>query len=521
MSSPEGRSREFELQLGHLCNDRCVFCESGRLTQARQAPLLDTAMLEARVREAWAAGHRRITFLGGEPTLQPAFFPIVELAVSLGFERIVIFSNGSKAGSTDLVDRILATGGRFEWRFSVQGATRDAHERTTGRKGGFDQVLRALATVRDRGQRATVNLCLVQQNAATIDRYAELLVPLGVAQVHVDMFNPYDTGTLEEEAIVAMMPRYAEVAPALERTVRAFPAGFDVSVGSLPFCVAPSLAPWIHHDHHPMTTVTADDVGGATLKPARFLARTNRKQKPAGCASCVFDGHCTGVFDLYAERMGTGELVPVTAEAAARLDVFPRLVALRLRPHLREALAAVERIAPWVAEGTLEEMNLREVAVTLRGRDGRGMGFLFAGAGAGKDAIARSDWCTLRTQAVTIDASSALAATRALWSLLEDAGMRTFAPPGPEAFEPVDPSIAARLDRLRAAAPFGELLWTETRLDESATHAEVVLRGADDATATIWLAREGARSTGGYRLDGEASPAIVDGLGAAIHAVRG
>ena len=216
--------REFELQLGHLCNDRCVFCESGRLTHARQAPILATEMLEERVREAHAAGHRRITLLGGEPTLQPSFIPLVELAVSarLRETRHLLERIEGRSSTTSSIAS-SRPGGTFEWRFSVQGATRDAHERTTGRKGGFDQVLRALSIVRARGQRATVNLCLVQQNCATVDRFAELLVPLGVSQVHVDMLNPYDTGSRSEDEIAAMMPRYTDVAPALDRMVRGSP----------------------------------------------------------------------------------------------------------------------------------------------------------------------------------------------------------------------------------------------------------------------------------------------------------
>src|SRR5579859_5352445 len=141
---------EFELQLGHLCNDRCVFCKSGRLTEEGNAPLVPLEVLAEHVREAYAAGHRRITFLGGEPTIQPAFLDLVKLAVSLGFETIVIFSNGSKPARTDLIEQVLATGGNFEWRFSFQGATKEAHERTTRRKGSFDQVLRSLKRVRAR-----------------------------------------------------------------------------------------------------------------------------------------------------------------------------------------------------------------------------------------------------------------------------------------------------------------------------------------------------------------------------------
>ncbi|HEY8089535.1 MAG TPA: radical SAM protein [Polyangiaceae bacterium] len=514
-SAPEGRElREFELQLGHLCNDRCVFCESGRLTHEGLAPILSTEMLADRVREAYAEGHRRITFLGGEPTIQPAFFPIVELAVSLGFESIVVFSNGSKAGSTDLVDRVLATGGRFEWRFSVQGATREAHEATTGRKGGFDQVLRALAVVRDRGQKATVNLCLVRSNVAGIERYAELLMPLGVSQVHVDMFNPNDTGGLiEEHESIPMMPRYGDVAPALEQMVHGFPEGFDVSVGSLPFCVVPSLAPWIHHDHLPMVTVTAKEKGTRALKPARFLARSNRKQKPETCTACVFDGHCSGVFDLYARVFGTGELKPVTPEALASLPIASRLVAL----HLRDALpAAADGAAPWVKSAKVEELSPREAIVTLRGEGEARLRLLFTDRR--DEAVAVAQECAVRLQGVGVPADQALEALRTMWSRLEAGGVRTVVPPGPDAFGPTEPSIASRLRLLRQQAPFGALSWRETRLSKS--RAEIVLRDADGQEAVVWLGHDGGRPTGGYTLTGSPSEALKDGLGPLIRLLK-
>src|SRR6185436_19959849 len=102
----------------------------------------------------------------------------------------VIFSNGSKPGRTALVDEVAATGGRFEWRFSFQGATREAHERTTRRKGSFAQLLRAVDRARALGHRITVNMCVVQQNYESVDSFPELLAPRGVSQLHLDMVNP-------------------------------------------------------------------------------------------------------------------------------------------------------------------------------------------------------------------------------------------------------------------------------------------------------------------------------------------
>ena len=50
-----GESARVELQVGHLCNNRCVFCISGHLTHLRQAPLIADELLKQRY-----ARHRKI-----------------------------------------------------------------------------------------------------------------------------------------------------------------------------------------------------------------------------------------------------------------------------------------------------------------------------------------------------------------------------------------------------------------------------------------------------------------------------
>src|SRR5690606_10875147 len=129
---------------GHMCNNRCVFCVSGQRTALGQAGPVPVGPIVARIEEARAAGHRKITLLGGEPTLQPGFMEIVQRTVDLGFEEIVLFTNGAKTARLELVDALRATGGRFTWRISIQGATRESHERTTKKPGSFGRILRTL-----------------------------------------------------------------------------------------------------------------------------------------------------------------------------------------------------------------------------------------------------------------------------------------------------------------------------------------------------------------------------------------
>jgi MoaA/NifB/PqqE/SkfB family radical SAM enzyme len=548
---PDGYAH-FEIQLGHLCNDRCVFCASGQATARGQAPLLEPEPIARSIREARERGSKRIIFVGGEPTIQPMFLDMVKLAVDVGFERIVIFSNGSKTGRTELIDDVIATGGDFEWRFSVHGATRDAHERTTQRKGSFDQICKSLARAHARGQRITINMCVVTQNYESLGGLGALLTPYDVKQVHVDMLNPYDVAPMPEAELHAMMVRYSELAAPLEAMVRGFADGFDVNIGSLPYCVAPRLAPWIHHGGAPTWTVTADDSGGRGVQRGRslFVVKSEKKWKPESCRACVFDERCSGVFGRYAERWGVGELVPVERAALAAIDPERQWLAVHARPWLRDAL---DGVAPWAARVTVEEPGLRVVRVTFVAGDGAQLRVeltasegdrtaasqWFAATGAAGangdaaaarrrrdwagDAIAAGEWFGVRVLENGVAPELARAAVAALWARLEAHGVATVHPPGEDAFAALDVTVRDRLRRLRVHAPFGALRWTATRVLDGGARVEIDLAAPPDAsaaTATVWLALRDGRPFSGYRVEPrEPPPAIVEGVRAVLDAL--
>ena len=100
--------------------------------------------------------------------------------------------------------------------------------------------------------------------------------------------------------------------------------------------------------------------------------------------------------------------------------------------------------------------------------------------------------------------------------------MRTVVPPGGDTFAALEPSVAARLQRLREAAPFGDLTWAATHLFDGPARVEVLLRSPGGETATVWLAHDAGKASGGYRVDSPTpSQALVEGLRQVIAAVKG
>ena len=553
---------QLEIQLGHLCNNRCVFCVSGQLTSRGEAPFLRVDDLRRALDDGWAAGHRKVTLLGGEPTIQPYFMDVVRHAVALGFE-IVLFSNGSKPGRTNLVDDVVATGGKFEWRFSFQGATRESHERTTRRRGSFAQLLRSVDRARAHGHRVTVNMCVVAQNKDSVDRFPDLLLPRGVSQLHLDMVNPYDTGTATPAEITAMLPRYADLVPPLERMIAGFPEGFDVNIGNLPYCVAPHLAPFIHHGGERTWTITANDHGASELGAGRkkYTLKQAFKSKPDTCRRCLFDDRCTGVFDAYAERFGTAELRPVLPHDPAidpRGPLFAQRAAHLLRAVLRRAAPP-----PPFDRVRLTELGPRELEIAFTSAaptsSAAPASFVVSlvpppDSPSPSAAFATSLFAAVvRTSTIAFDPS--LAALRFLWDAALAAGALPIHPPGPDTVPPLpssavffgpreaspppvaitarleatpeDPqsvassiprSVAARLGRLRARAPFGALAWSRT--DAIADGVEMTFVSPSGERVIAWCTEVAGAPRAGYRVAPDdsgashASPsdALLDGV---------
>jgi MoaA/NifB/PqqE/SkfB family radical SAM enzyme len=505
---------QVEIQLGHMCNNRCVFCVSGQETALGRALPLEIDPVLERLREARALGQRKLTLLGGEPTLQPGFFAVVQEAVRLGFEEIVLFTNGVKTARGEFIDEILATGGNFTWRLSFQGASREAHERTTKKDGSFARLERTLANLRDRNQRVTVNMCVVTSNYESVAAFPGLLLPFGVQQLHLDMMRPLDAGVRTPEELAATIPRYGDMVPALTEMARGFPAGFDLNIGNLPYCIAPGLAGVIHHDGEPTMTVSVDGQSTLSRPWNKYLTKRRDKLKPESCRRCAFDHRCSGVFETYARLHGLGELVPLTAEDLPRIDPERRLLALHLAPLLAPLLAA-PLPAPF-ATVEARETGDTEQTVTLAG-PGLDLAVRLGPPGPG---FAGFDRCSLQLVRSTGPTLALRAGLEHLWSQLAAGSLTAIHPLGDDALRPAARTVAARLGRLRAAAPFGELAWRSVILSADGYRAEARLEGPGGEAATLWLGEQQGQPTGGYRIDqGPPTPALVAGLRLALQAL--
>ncbi|MBP6829886.1 MAG: radical SAM protein [Deltaproteobacteria bacterium] len=372
-----GSGHQFELQLGHLCNNRCVFCSSGQLSEWKVARPIALAPIIEALDKARASGARRITFLGGEPTLHKGFHEAVAHAVALGFEEVIIFTNGVMFPHPGFIERVVALGPRVEWRVSIQGGNEAAHVAVTKRADSFQRIevgLRALAALQ---QRVTANLCVNEKSYRSLPDYPALVAEHGLQQLHVDIVRPSSTGERDDAYLRELMPRYTDMAPYFRAMLEAFEVeqpGFDVNVGNLPYCVVPEWADRVHHGGEE-TVTQACDTEGLEAAVDKYEWHYSMRRHPAGCEGCVFREKCSGVYGEYLALHGEEEFRAVT-EGELRAHR-----ARRRAVKLARALQGMGGFGGWSAEAVQD--GAEETVLPLRASGGERLDVVFLPPGAG------------------------------------------------------------------------------------------------------------------------------------------
>jgi MoaA/NifB/PqqE/SkfB family radical SAM enzyme len=318
LAPPEGSgdacSSFFDLPLSRRCVNRCVFCYSSSGPDGESADMNKIAgdLVAERRR-----GARRVHLVGGEPTLHPAFFAVLEAAKKLGLETVVV-SNGARLSSPDFFRRAAELAD--ELILSLHGRDPAEHGRVTGNPAGFRWIMKALdnASSSARAPRISVNTTATALNLECLPAVARLLRGSAARKYHA--LNAVRLGRGAE--------RYSELAPRLSECARVLPrAARECWGGGIQFLAAgfPACALGPYHrcslDWGGEYARAGEGTGLVSFeKPARAPAGNRidlgRVAAPR-CAGCALAGVCGGVDAAYLAERGDAELLPYRAEARA------------------------------------------------------------------------------------------------------------------------------------------------------------------------------------------------------------
>ncbi len=172
------------------CNLSCVHCRASA-TNGPYAGELDTAQAFTLLDQIAAVGKPIIILTGGEPLLREDIFDIAKHGDGLGL-RMVMAPNGTLI-TRDTAAKMAASGIR-RISASIDGATKEFHDRFRGVDGAFDAAIRGIEYVKEAGIEFQINTTITKTNLDQIPRILELAERLGAVAHHIFLLVPTGRG---------------------------------------------------------------------------------------------------------------------------------------------------------------------------------------------------------------------------------------------------------------------------------------------------------------------------------------
>ena len=145
-------------------------------------PSIDTKILKERLAEAKKLGAKGLSFTGGgEPTMHPDYFEIIEYTKKIGFDNGTV-TNGSTITSKN-VDMLI---NNLQWiRFSVSGGDTQSYKLVQG-VDQFDKILKNIQLLSDKKSELNSNLnigirtLVTPENIDTLVDFSNMIKDLNI-----------------------------------------------------------------------------------------------------------------------------------------------------------------------------------------------------------------------------------------------------------------------------------------------------------------------------------------------------
>jgi len=298
-------------ELTYACNLECAHClsSSGR----RDPRELTTEQCEAVIDELQRMQVFYVNIGGGEPTIRPDFWHLLEYAVN--HQVGVKFSTNGVRITPERAAFLAspACGGYVDVQISIDGATPEVNDHVRG-PGSYDMAIAALGNLRDAGfTDAKISVVCTRQNIGQLDEFKALADEYG-ATLRLTRLRPSGRGADVWDELHPLPEQQRELYDWLLArgdgvlTGDSFfhLAGFGESLPGLNLCGAGRVVclidpvgdvyacPFAIHDEFLAGNLLTDGGFGSVWRTSALFADLRSPQTGGACASCAHYDGCRG-----------------------------------------------------------------------------------------------------------------------------------------------------------------------------------------------------------------------------------
>lgn len=182
----EPQNNRAKVDTGTLCNYHCEFCYYK--DKLKEKDSLEN--VKKRVDALYRFGIREFDLSGGEPSILPYFFDILDYCSKFG--TVSCLSNGFKFADINFCKKAKEHG-LNEILFSLHGSNPEIHDKIVGKTLAFKNLIQAIKNCQKLGIRVRINCTVYDKNYQLLGtEYADLINNLKPFEVNFIQMNYFD-----------------------------------------------------------------------------------------------------------------------------------------------------------------------------------------------------------------------------------------------------------------------------------------------------------------------------------------
>ena len=310
------------LAVGYACNQKCRCCPiTNNINKDDLLAPWDRILKEADL--MISSGVTDVTISGGEPTIHPNFFEIVQLFLDKNI-GVHILSNGEKFSDEAFLEKFLkiSQGNPVYVTTTFHSFSPDAHEFQNQSKGSFERSLKGLKALDSNGIDIAIKHCITANNYLELPQYIEWVLNNFSSNAEIQLWG-IDVCGVNDSLAKEMHVEYKKIGVSMEAALDLFEkhpssASRVLTVNNLPLCMCDSYY-WTY-----FTPPEADNYIEHMQNGRKMDAISGPASK--NCNGCRFKAYCPGVY--YSNFNLFGDNIVSQPEKEIRISSFtPKIVA--------------------------------------------------------------------------------------------------------------------------------------------------------------------------------------------------
>lgn len=165
------------LTINRACNLRCEWCYA-KETEFQSDDNMSLEMIEDLVNMCYNNNVLYYILIGGEPTIHPAFFEIINLLAKKGCKTTIV-TNGLKLANKSFCEKLSVYKDNLRISISLKGSSDDYYQAHCG-AAVFTQVCQAITNCKDNNLAFSLSYVISADNVASIDVFAKEIKASGI-----------------------------------------------------------------------------------------------------------------------------------------------------------------------------------------------------------------------------------------------------------------------------------------------------------------------------------------------------